>query len=92
MLHQIWQPWSLHAYAWRSHQYKSSETESGIENRGEFLRATGNMISAGVSNQGDQMSVRKNRPKCSPTDFLSKLIHNYFHGKSCANFWATSVV
>jgi hypothetical protein len=27
--------------------------------------------------QGDQMSFWKSRPKCSPTNFLSKLIHNW---------------
>jgi hypothetical protein len=26
--------------------------------------------------QGDQMSLRKNRPKCSPNHFLSKFMHN----------------
>jgi hypothetical protein len=30
---------------------------------------------------GDQMSLLKNRPKCGPTHFLSKLIHNFYRGK-----------
>jgi hypothetical protein len=31
--------------------------------------------------QGDQMNSRKNRPKCSPTHLLSKLIHNFLPRK-----------
>jgi hypothetical protein len=27
------------------------------------------------------MSLLKNRPKCSPAHFLSKLIHNFYRGK-----------
>jgi hypothetical protein len=30
-----------------------------------------------VGDQGDQMSLRKNRPKWSPTQFRSKLIPNF---------------
>jgi hypothetical protein len=29
--------------------------------------------------QGDQMSLLNNRPICSPTHVLSKLIHTYIH-------------
>jgi hypothetical protein len=32
--------------------------------------------------QGDQMSLWKSRPKCSPTHFLSKLMRNFHRGKS----------
>jgi hypothetical protein len=38
------------------------------------------------------MILRKNRPKCSPTHFLSQLIHNLHLGKSSPEIWATSVV
>jgi hypothetical protein len=30
--------------------------------------------------QGDQMRLWKNRPKCSPTRFLSKLLYNFHRG------------
>jgi hypothetical protein len=32
--------------------------------------------------QGDQMSLQQNRPKCCPTHYLAKLIHNLHRGKS----------
>jgi hypothetical protein len=42
--------------------------------------------------QGDKMSLRKkNRPKCIPTHFLSKFLHNLYLGKSCPKVWTTSV-
>jgi hypothetical protein len=31
--------------------------------------------------QGGQMRLRKNGPKCSPTHFTSKLLHNFYLGK-----------
>jgi hypothetical protein len=34
--------------------------------------------------QVDQMSLLKNRPKCSPTHFMSKLIQNFYRGKKLA--------
>jgi hypothetical protein len=39
--------------------------------------------------QGDQMSLWKNCPKCSPTHFLST---NLNRGKSSPTLWATSVI
>jgi hypothetical protein len=42
--------------------------------------------------QGDQMSELKNRPKCSPAHFASKLIQNIFRGKSTPKIWAASVL
>jgi hypothetical protein len=42
--------------------------------------------------QGDQMSLWKNRSKCCPTHFLSKLIHNLYFGKSSRKLWAISVI
>jgi replicative DNA helicase len=33
-------------------------------------------------NQGDQMCLWENRPNCSPTKFMLKLIHNFYRGKS----------
>jgi hypothetical protein len=42
--------------------------------------------------QGDQMSLLKNRPKCSPTNFLTKLMHYLYHGKSSPKLWATFVI
>jgi hypothetical protein len=38
---------------------------------GERLSAAKNIKAAG--DQGDQMSLRKNRPKCGPTSFFSKI-------------------
>jgi hypothetical protein len=38
-----------------------------------------------VLGQGDQMSLRKNRPKCSQTHLLSKLMHNFYPGKKLAH-------
>jgi hypothetical protein len=36
---------------------------------------------ASATDQGDQMSLRKNRPKCSPKHFLPKIVHNQYLGK-----------
>jgi hypothetical protein len=44
-------------------------------------------------NQGDQMSLWKSCPKCSPTHFLWNLIQNVFFVKtSIPNIWAFSLV
>jgi hypothetical protein len=37
-------------------------------------------------NQGDQMSLWKSRPKCSPTHVLSHLLHNYKRGEKLHKF------
>jgi hypothetical protein len=43
--------------------------------------------------QGDQMSLRKNRPKCSPIHFFcQKLYIIYTLVKISPTFWATSVI
>jgi hypothetical protein len=42
--------------------------------------------------QSDQMNRLKNRPKCIPTPFWSKLMHNLYCGKSSPTIWATSVI
>jgi hypothetical protein len=41
-----------------------------------------------VINQGDQMSLWKNRPKCSP----AQLINNLYRGKPLPKIWATTVI
>jgi hypothetical protein len=41
--------------------------------------------------QGDQMSLWKDRPTCSPNHFTQKLLHNLNHGKSGPQIWATYV-
>jgi hypothetical protein len=42
--------------------------------------------------QGDQMSLLKNRPKCSPIHLMSKLMHNLKRGKSSPKILATSLI
>jgi hypothetical protein len=42
--------------------------------------------------QGDQMSLRKIRPKCSPTNYLPKLMHNFSVEKCSLKIRATSVI
>jgi hypothetical protein len=41
---------------------------------------------ADTHKQGDQMSFGENRPKCCPTIVSSKLIRNYYPGKSSPKF------
>jgi hypothetical protein len=42
--------------------------------------------------QGDQLSFgKKNRQNVSKLTFLSKLMHDLFHGKSLPKIWAASV-
>jgi hypothetical protein len=48
-----------------------------------FLQESKRSDHATIRSQGDQMSLLKNHPKCSPTRFLPKLTHK---------FWATSVI
>jgi hypothetical protein len=45
-----------------------------------------------VSVQGDQMSLLKIRPKCSPIHFLPKSMHNLTVGKSIPKIRATFVI
>jgi hypothetical protein len=35
-----------------------------------------------VSQQGDQMSLRKNWPTCSPTRFFSEFAHDFIRGET----------
>jgi hypothetical protein len=45
-----------------------------------------------IHEKGDQMSLRKSRPKCSPTRFLSKPMQNFDHGKSSQKFLASIII
>jgi hypothetical protein len=50
-------------------------------------------VSQEISWQGDQMSLRRSHPKSRPTNFLSKLMHNWYRGKSSRkNVRATSAI
>jgi hypothetical protein len=43
--------------------------------------------------QGDQMILCEYRTKCSPTDILTTLIHNFFRGIDVGRkLWATSEI
>jgi hypothetical protein len=44
-----------------------------------------------VVTQGDQMGLWKNRPKCSPPHFLSKLTHYFHRAKRSPRIYATWV-
>jgi hypothetical protein len=47
----------------------------------DFANITANVKKNVFLQQGDQVSLLKNRPHCSPIHFLSNLIHNFYLGK-----------
>jgi hypothetical protein len=53
------------------------------------------LAAADFEEQGDQISLLKSRPKCSPTRFLSIYVYTYITntmGKSCPQICSTSVI
>jgi hypothetical protein len=52
-----------------------------LSSRQTILRIPENKMITLGHDQSDQMSLRKNPPKCGPTHFLSKYLDNLYRGK-----------
>jgi hypothetical protein len=68
-------PWSRTFSCWKSLQWQRRLGKLGL------AMPTKEMDSFVAWAQGDRMSLWKNRPKCGPIHFLSKLMHNFNVGK-----------
>jgi hypothetical protein len=70
---RIWSPWSLKEGIDSSLLEISAEEEDSQD----FISKSSEK-SFFLRNQGDQMCLRKNYPKCGPANFWLKLLNNFY--------------